>query len=99
MVLQGHSLLKFEVIFGKHILDAVLLSIWIDAEEKASFSPSNRQMRSLKLSSLCSNLLYKMENGKIINPSIIQDGFMTKTHDEEELSKSHNDTTKRLEEP
>ncbi|RQO84863.1 hypothetical protein POPTR_001G142300v4 [Populus trichocarpa] len=41
-------------------------------------------------------LLYKMENGKIINPSIIQDGFMTKTHDEEELSKSHNDTTKRL---
>ena len=38
-----------------------------------------------------------MENGKIIDSSIIKDGFMIKTLDEEELSKSHNDiTTKRL---
>lgn len=44
-----------------------------------------------------SPLLYKMENGKIIDSSIIKDGFMIKTLDEEELSKSHNDiTTKRL---
>ncbi|KAJ6942999.1 hypothetical protein NC652_008713 [Populus alba x Populus x berolinensis] len=32
-----------------------------------------------------------MENGRIMNSSVIQDGFMMKTHDEEEPSKIHND--------
>jgi carbonic anhydrase/acetyltransferase-like protein (isoleucine patch superfamily) len=36
-------------------------------------------------------LLHKMDNGRIMNSAVIQDGFMMKTHDEEEPSKIHND--------